>query len=561
MAGVYLAEFLPPDRIALAILGPAWFVLADLVHASTFAVLRMEARASWMDREWIARLSASEILSMLTISGLAAICLVLPHWINGLLPRAGLASVPALLTGPLAAMLGRWTKTPAGGDASAGISTSVVRQLPTILAVVASLVFLLTLLMGGSALGWRAAALLAPGCYGELVWDQPSPCAPAGWLLFVLAVLLFAASWSLGQWVININRFSLHEVYRNRLVRAFLGSARDANVRRTTVDGFTWFNEKDSMRLSEALPHYPVHDARQGLRLSPGDQHGTQFGLGDQDRVERTQGGLIHHDPAALRIGGSGRGGQPDRRIRPDPGLWRVATDVPSGRRLSRDADGHRDDDFRCRGQPERGIPLVADHGVHHGLVQCASGRMDAQPSAGHRHSDEKRQTAQWLHGLARGNVREDQRYESGGLFVGWRAFRKSGTVRNVPPPLPTDRRDRCGRRQGLCLQRPRRRTAEIAHRSGRGGHISTRRWPHHGCGPGVSASCVPKSIIHAGAGVPPMTGVLLYVKAHMPTTSPADVLAYQSAHTDFPNEPTSNQFFTESQFESYRRLGDYLAS
>jgi hypothetical protein len=33
-------------------------------------------------------------------------------------------------------------------------------------------------------------------------------------------------------------------------------------------------------------------------------------------------------------------------------------------------------------------------------------------------------------------------------------------------------------------------------------------------------------------------------------------VLNYGRAHAAFPHEPTSDQFFSESQFESYRQLG-----
>jgi hypothetical protein len=33
-------------------------------------------------------------------------------------------------------------------------------------------------------------------------------------------------------------------------------------------------------------------------------------------------------------------------------------------------------------------------------------------------------------------------------------------------------------------------------------------------------------------------------------------VLSYAMSHASFPRETTTNQFFTESQFESYRMLG-----
>jgi hypothetical protein len=36
----------------------------------------------------------------------------------------------------------------------------------------------------------------------------------------------------------------------------------------------------------------------------------------------------------------------------------------------------------------------------------------------------------------------------------------------------------------------------------------------------------------------------------------PEDVTQYHSLHPEFPHETTANQFFTESQFESYRKLG-----
>src|SRR5262249_43992659 len=40
----------------------------------------------------------------------------------------------------------------------------------------------------------------------------------------------------------------------------------------------------------------------------------------------------------------------------------------------------------------------------------------------------------------------------------------------------------------------------------------------------------------------------------------PSDVLNYRAQHGDFPHQTTMNQFFTESQFESYRALGHHVA-
>ena len=50
--------------------------------------------------------------------------------------------------------------------------------------------------------------------------------------------------------------------------------------------------------------------------------------------------------------------------------------------------------------------------------------------------------------------------------------------------------------------------------------------------------------------------GWILYLKSSLTGNEPADVIEYQSRNPDFPHQSTGDQFFSESQFESYRRLG-----
>jgi len=50
--------------------------------------------------------------------------------------------------------------------------------------------------------------------------------------------------------------------------------------------------------------------------------------------------------------------------------------------------------------------------------------------------------------------------------------------------------------------------------------------------------------------------GHLVYIKPQLIGKEPRDVTAYAEAHSAFPHESTANQFFNEAQFESYRRLG-----
>ena len=51
----------------------------------------------------------------------------------------------------------------------------------------------------------------------------------------------------------------------------------------------------------------------------------------------------------------------------------------------------------------------------------------------------------------------------------------------------------------------------------------------------------------------------MLYLKPWRPKYTRADVLAYWADHDDFPHQSTADQFFEESQFESYRALGEQI--
>ncbi len=61
------------------------------------------------------------------------------------------------------------------------------------------------------------------------------------------------------------------------------------------------------------------------------------------------------------------------------------------------------------------------------------------------------------------------------------------------------------------------------------------------------------------GVSPPPCWIVLL--KPSKQPGAPADVLQYASTHPAFPQEPTSDQFFDEAQWESYRSLGQHVAA
>ena len=54
--------------------------------------------------------------------------------------------------------------------------------------------------------------------------------------------------------------------------------------------------------------------------------------------------------------------------------------------------------------------------------------------------------------------------------------------------------------------------------------------------------------------------GTLFYIKPSLTGDEPSDVRNYVVDHPTFPHESTADQFFSESQFESYRALGEHIA-
>ena len=70
----------------------------------------------------------------------------------------------------------------------------------------------------------------------------------------------------LSHWI-NVNRFSLHSVYRNRLIRAYLGAS---NPRREP-NPFTGFDPRDNLRLDALAGQRPLPVVNMALNLVGGD--------------------------------------------------------------------------------------------------------------------------------------------------------------------------------------------------------------------------------------------------------------------------------------------------
>jgi len=126
----------------------------------------------------------------------------------------------------------------------------VARLTPYIF--IAGLLFALSLL----AARITQAVSAYPTALTEFPPDWVDPAVPVTCLvLFVAAVIL--------SWRVNVNEFSIHHAYRNRLVRCYLG----ASVKDRTSQPFTGFSEKDDLPLSSLQIPPDASEAKYGRPL------------------------------------------------------------------------------------------------------------------------------------------------------------------------------------------------------------------------------------------------------------------------------------------------------
>jgi len=71
---------------------------------------------------------------------------------------------------------------------------------------------------------------------------------------------------------------------------------------------------------------------------------------------------------------------------------------------------------------------------------------------------------------------------------------------------------------------------------------------------------CAVGCIRYSEADMGQADGTLVYIKASLTGDEPQSVAAYASDRDGFPHETTADQWFDETQFESYRMLGEHIA-
>ncbi|MDT5294912.1 MAG: hypothetical protein QOJ76_1792, partial [Acidobacteriota bacterium] len=222
------------------------------------------------DREWMARAGAWVFIVMggwLFFGGLVVfgplLYFALGKWLAGIGGASGLLSL----------LGGRSARTP--GNKKQEAQQSWLQVLGVNLLVVAAFVFFTCIviavsLLSGTILIWLAGTYFSQGFASLLgITSQdfalfkdryPFTCAEnifrgthfPSWLYLLGLALGLQLFGRLFARIINLNKFSLHAGYRDRIVRAFLGASRLKGER--SANPFTGFDPRDDLFMEELRP-------------------------------------------------------------------------------------------------------------------------------------------------------------------------------------------------------------------------------------------------------------------------------------------------------------------
>jgi hypothetical protein len=232
----------PGVKDLLVTAGVGWIMFALMLGDTLYVGLASYARDGDSEREWRARSSGWLVTVMLVWTVLSGIVLFGPAALDAAW-KWGLAAAGGTVSGLVSVLIG------SSGKSAATTARQVVEKWPVSLTVsIATLIFLpllVILLAGGARLALDAIerALSSDNIFVLYPGLRLLVTAVACVACFMVALIM--------SWYINVNRFSLHAVYRNRLIRGFLGSARETARR---PDRFTGFDIYDNLPMGALWP-------------------------------------------------------------------------------------------------------------------------------------------------------------------------------------------------------------------------------------------------------------------------------------------------------------------
>lgn len=520
VAAAFTADGVTDSRLYTCLAFPT--VLCVFLIGGTLLVGLTSYITDDKDREWWARSGGIVLAMALAWPVFAAITLysqVVLAWLS----MKAAASLTAL-TGWGAAKLGSSEQTPAT-SAEASPDLSKLGAIPWAKQIGARMilpVFLVLMAMLLSLLSWNLID----------AWQQhigPGFALPG--LFIGYALLCIIASF-----FINVNSFSMHAMYRQRLIRAYLGAS---NTDRKP-HWFTGFDEKDNMPMCK-LPAKPLHVVNMTLNLVSGKNLAWQ-----QRKAESFTASRLHTGSCRLVYRSSSEyGGSPKlKRERAMPVTLGTAMTI-SGAAASPNM-GYNSSPllalvmtlFNARlgwwaGNPADKSDVWRKPGPNWGVLPFiyeAFGLTD----------DERA----WIY------LSDGGHFENLGLYE--MVFRRCRTIIVSDGGADADYKyedlGNAVRKIRIDLGIP----------------IEFKQLPTMSpktANPADRRHCAIATIRYSAVDgtAEADDGVLVYIKASVDGDEPADVLHYASMDPRFPHQPTPDQYFDEAQFESYRRLGVHI--
>ncbi|MGH7154472.1 MAG: patatin-like phospholipase family protein [Acetobacteraceae bacterium] len=562
-----------PERAqAIAVLAPLWLLGAQGIHSSVFVGLRRDSPLFDLDREWLARVSALKLRAGVFWAVFAG-CSLLLTWVlhQPHSPPTWVAAVVALGSGGVGAWIGKQASSQVGAVLSAISNSQRARTLAlNLLAGIFVLGLIAVLGMVTDAILGRVQSLLAADVLrvdptqvadasGELVLFY----APPPWLLYMvqvvaLVLLIFSVYWINRR--VNVNRYSMHAVYRNRLTRAFLGSGR-APARRP--EPFTQFDPKDNLSLAGLAAAEGRRTLFPVLNLTLNLTSGVAAAWSERKAMVFTATPLACGAPLLPAPE------DPPERDADARGVY-VATTSYAGME-SRDADPRTATGLSLgTAMAISGAAVSPNWGYHSStltafimtLFNVRLGAWLPNPAVVDREEDlnlarPPRSLASMIGDLL-GESGDEARaiyLSDGGHFDNLGLYEMLRRRCRLILAIDAGEDATCNfadlgdtlRKAAIDMQitvsfdgvmRIASRSDTTQAATALGYAIATIHYPE-------------QKPDERG-------GTLLYLKPSVLPDIPADVRAYANLHNAFPHEPTLDQFFTESQFESYRALGEY---
>jgi hypothetical protein len=500
------------------------------------------------DREWWSRSGAWVLIYIVVWSAASSLLIFGPMAILKLSAelKAAAASLGGI-SGLITIILGRSSKTAPQQSAAEGKprpseKKTGIRDLALKAAVPIFAITLILLIALGCEIIFQRAIPHDSAKYREFLLNTDL-WAFTAFVLSLLLIGLFAGIF------ININKFSLHAMYRNRLIRAYLGASRE----KRQPNLFTGFDDDDNIQMRELWPNkppdeepptrQPFHVVNMCLNLVAGDNlawqqrkaesftasplhagsyrenvgyRRTEYTVSDQKTRYGGRDGISLGTAVAI----SGAAASPNMGYHSSPVIgflltlfnarlgWWLGNPSPAGERTFWRAGPT----FAARPLIEEALGLTNDKNKY---VYLSDG--------GHFEN-----LALYEMVLRRCNTIVVSDAGQDGEF---KFEDLGGAVRKIRIDF------------GIPIE-----FLKAIAIYGRGS-----------AKPGYF--CALARIRYSCVDGPGTDGTLVYIKPTFYGTGdePADVYQYAQTHPEFPHDPTSDQWFDESQFESYRTLGSYI--